>query len=288
MPVSKRYGAAADGYRRSKKSKWSRPSIYRKGRRRRPKGKFARKVMNVVNKSAETKEVMSNICTNLMITHNTVTNLNSNALTCQVGVFGETITGHGGYSGCRIGNRIFVKGIQVAMHIENQQYRPNVMYMLYLIRNKANRDLTISNKSQMFEGLNTTIPLDYIDTAQVDILFSKKFKVKQDGMGTSLPAGAAGVFDTSEVIFPVVDPLAPYEGIDTVVTNGRYMGKFYVPINKSIQYQDAEDVNAREVPSTYRYQWVIWAYDNRSTPTGNVTWPIGHVNMTTKMKFTDV
>lgn len=288
MPVSKRYGAAAAGYRRTKKSKWSRQSIYRKRGRPRPKGKFARKVMNVVNKSAETKEVMSNIATNLMITHNTVTNLNSNALTCQLGVFGETLTGVSGYSGCRIGNRIFVKGIQVAMHIENQQYRPNVMYQLYLIRNKHNRDLTISNKSQMFEGLNTTIPLDYIDTAQVDILFSKKFKVKQDGMGTTLEPGGAGVFDTSKVVVGG-DPLPfVYEGIDTVVTNGRWMGKFYVPINKSILYQDAEDTNARQVPSTYRYQWVIYGYDNRSTTTGDTTWPIGHVNMTTKMKFTDV
>lgn len=264
-----------------------RKSFRRRPASRRPRRKFASKVMNVVNRKAEVKEVMLNVCTNTPVLHNDVLNLMDNAFYSNVGVIGEQIGI--GSNGARTGKKLYAKGINVALHIENQQYRPEVKYTLYLVRNKRNIDLKLTAKGQIWEGVNTTIPLDYIDTSKVDIMFQKNITVRQSNVGTTNTAGGAGVFDTSKVVVGA-DPLPfVYEGIDSVVTNARYMGKFYIPINKTILYRDYfEGDNAQTVPVASRFQWVLTGYDNRSTTTGDTTWPLGHVNMTTKFKFTDV
>lgn len=265
------------------------PVIYRFNRPMSKKKRFAASrfnsaVMRAVNRNAETKEVLMNVATNAVVLHNTILNLDHNAFYCNIGSSGEMIGS--GSVGARTGKKLFCKGISVSLHIENQQYRPFVRYSLLLVRAKPNADNILDIKSKLFEGLNTTIPLDYIDTSKVDIIYQKNFNVKAPNVGTTESAGPAGVFDHGEVegILPDL-----YEGINTVSTNPRFMGKFYVPINKTIMYRDyADGANAQTIPSSYRYQWVIYAYDNRTTTTGDSTWPVGHVNMTTKMKFTDV
>lgn len=263
------------------KAKISRPMSFAPRFRR---ARFKNAVMNVVNRNAETKEVMLALQTNLMITHNSVHNIYPNAFYSKVGTAGEQLTSSA--SGSRVGKKSFIKGISVALHIENQQYRPHCKYQLMLVRNKVNKDATISAKSDMYEGLNSTIFLDWLDSDKVDVLFMKNFTVRAPNVGTTESAGPAGVFDHGEVegILPDL-----YEGINTVSTNPRWMGKFYVPINKNVMYKDfIAGTSDSEVPISYRYQWVIHGYDNRTTATGSTTWPIGHVNMTTKMKFTDV
>lgn len=240
------------------------------------------KIRKAVNNMAETKEVMLTLATNVLIPHNQVVNLYNNAFYSKLGSAGEQFQIAG--SGSRVGKKAYIKGISVALHIENQQYRPEVKYCLMLIRNKAAKDVPLTTKSQIFEDINTTIPLDYIDTGKVDVMFCKYFNVKQSNVGTTLTAGPAGVFDHGEVegILPDL-----YEGINTVSTNPRWMGKFYVPINKDVMYNDFAG-GSSEIPATYRYQWVIYGYDNRTSTTGSTTWPIGHVNMTTKLKFKDL
>lgn len=272
------------GARRALKMGPSRPAQTRY-KVRPMKSAFARNVMKVVNTSAETKEVMLQIANNVPVLHNSVLNINNNAFLCDIGVHGQNHNS-GSTKIQRIGNKCFVKGIKVSLHIEAQQYRPDTQYMLYLIRNKFNPAGILDTKAEIFEGVSDTIPLDYIDTDKVDIIYSKKFKVKMANMGSTRLAGPAGVFDTSAVV--ITDPLAPYEGIDTIVTNPRWMGKFYVPINKTIMYGDSDDAVLRQIPASYRYQWVLTGYDNFSTTTGTTTWPLAHVSMTTVMKFTDV
>lgn len=249
------------------------------------KSRFKQAVMNVVNRSAETKCCMLTLLSNGQLTHNTVHNIYNNAFYTKVGVAGEMVTSTP--QGTRIGKKAFIKGISVALHIENQQYRPEVKYQLMLIRNKISKDATISAKDDIYEGLNSTIFLDWVDSDKVDIMFTKNITVKQSNVGTTLTAGPAGVFDHGEVegILPDL-----YEGINTVSTNPRYMGKFYVPINSTVVYKDYNGTTGTDetIPASYRYQWVIHGYDNRTTATGSTTWPIGHVNMTTKIFFTDV
>lgn len=269
------------------KKSYKRKSAYRPRRTIKKKStnaNFKRAVMSVINKNAETKTVLSSIVNNFQLEHNSVINLSTNAFQSDLGAAGEGIDVT---TKSRIGKDIYIKGIKVSMNLESSQYRPKVTYWLYLIRNKLLPDDTINTKDQMFEGVSTTIPCDYINTDLVDIMYCKKFTLKMPNMGTTLTAGAAGTFDTAQTEGVLPDL---YEGIYSQVTNPQYVGKFYVPINKKITFRDNNGPYAAPTlpQPQQRYQWVIIPYDNFSTTTGSVTWPAGHVTMTTQMLFTDV
>lgn len=236
--------------------------------------RFRKAVMSVVNRNAEVKEVMRTIASNQTVTHNTVLNLENNAFYCEKGVEG----GNHSSGAQRIGNRIFVKGFKVALMLENQQYRPKATYWLYLVRTKGNSDSAITQQSHMFESLTSTIPMDYIDTSKVDVMFSKKIVVTMPNSGTTL----AGDSTVTGAFYEESQGMS-YE----MVTNPQKILKFYVPCNFNIQYHDSTDNNA-SVPSTMRYQWVLCAYNNFSSTTNSSVYPLGHVTMSTKMRFTDV
>lgn len=244
---------------------------------------FKRAVMSVVHKNAETKTVMRGLQNNHPILHNVIACLDDNAFMCDIGTYAEQVNNSTG--GARIGHRIYVKGIKVSLNIESQQYRPHVDYWLYLVRNKTNQDVVLDDKQKMYEGISTTIPCDYIDTNKVDVLFCKKFKPRMTNVGTTLTASANGGFNTAQVegVYPDA-----FEGTYTQVTNPQIIKKFYVPLNRTIIYRDSEDSAQRVRPASYRYQWVIMGYDNFVSGTGDETYPLGHITMTTKMNFTDV
>lgn len=266
--------------RRLAKSKTYKSKVVPYKSKYRTKLSFKKAVMSVVNKNAEVKTVMRQVCSNLTLQHNNIHNIDSNAFYCEMGNYGED---RGSGVGARNGNKIFVKGIKVSLNIESQQYRPAVQYWLYLIRKKGNQDAVIDVKDEMFEGISTTLPCDYIDTSKVDILFCKKFKPRMPNMGTTLTASANGQFNVAQTEGVVPDL---YEGIYSQVTNPQIIQKFYVPLNRTILYQDAD--SARTIPASYRYQWVIMTYDNYSSTTADAVYPTGHITMTTKMNFTDV
>lgn len=250
---------------------------YRKYKRmsKHPKA-FASRVMRVVNQRAETKEVMRQLKNNQVLDHNDLVNLDGNAFECDIGVHG----GNHALAVQRDGNKIFLKGLKIAVQIENQQYRPQASYWLYLVRLKgAAMDTLVTGKSQMFEGISTTIPMDYLDTAKCDVLFSKKLVVKAPNTGSSLALGG-----TVDGVADIDSAGSSYE----VVSNGQTIQKFYVPINKTIQYRDSDDSALRMIPSSYRYQWVCASYSTFGTTTGGATYPVGHITMTQIMKFTDV
>lgn len=230
---------------------------------------------------AETKEVLLTICTNQVVNHNSVVNLYNNAFLSTVGSQGEQEQAGG--SGCRIGTKIFIKGINVALHIEGQQYRPRTHWKLFLVRNRL-VETDITTKDQIYEGTNTNIMLDWIDPKKVDIIYSKCFVVTMPNVGTSLPANTgAGVLPDPVGVF---DHESSSGAIWTVSTNPSWRGKFYVPINMNITYTDLT-----QVPARMRYQWVIQAYDNYGAPSSGSFWttyPVGHVSMQTKMKFKDI
>lgn len=217
---------------------------------------------------------------NTTVWHNTVQMLDNNAFYSARGTESEMF--ESAQEGCRIGKVIYITRLRVALHIEAQQYRPLTHYWLYLVRNKINKDANIDTKSEMFEGRSSTIPLDWIDTGRVDILFSKKFTVRMPNSGTSLGMlqDATGVGKNGFAY--KTDAGEDYE----VFTNPQIITKFNVPINMKIMYAD-ESV----VPATMRYQWVLCAYDNFTTFTGvpgSGGWPVGHISMTTVMQFKDV
>lgn len=244
--------------------------------RRYRRSRFRKAVMSVINRNAEVKEVMRSIVSNATVTHNTVMNLNSNAFFCEKGFEG----GNHSSAAQRIGNRIFVKGFKCALMLENQQYRPRCTYWLYLVRAKGGAaDTPINNQSKMFEGVTTTLPMDYIDTDKVDVMFCKKFTVTMPNSGTTLAGDATvtGAFyeESSGAMY-------------TMVTNPQKILKFYVPCNFNIQYHDSDESGASTVPTSMRYQWVLCAYSNFSATTADGTYPLGHVTFSTKMRFTDV
>jgi len=274
-------------YKRKRKSTKSNTK-WRKFRRNvpRPVAKkrkvFAKKVMAVVNRKAEVKKQMFEVCSNFTLDHNVLQNLFSNVFVTKVGTAGDNInlvTGHN-----RIGNKIYVKGIKVSINLEAQQYRPYTTYNLYLVRNKTNPSAHIDDKSEMFEGVSTTIPCDYIDPTKVHVLFQKRFTLKMPNSGTNvaMSTSADGVLFNGGAYEYQND--ASYH----LFTNPRYCGKFYVPINKHIKYLDyGDDVNGMTDPQ-HRYQWVITGYNNFSTKSGDNNYPLAHLTMTQQLIFTDV
>jgi len=185
-----------------------------------------------------------------------------------------------GNIGARIGDSIYCQGINVALHIEGQQYRPKTHWKLFLVRNRL-VDTDITAKSQMYEGANNNIMLDWLDTAKCEIIWSKNFTVTMPNLGTSTTANT-GVDGLPPGTFDLIKVGEDY----SLVTNPSWRGKFYVPINKTIRYQENSTI-----PAFQRYQWVVQAYDNYTMPSSGAYWdayPIGHVSMCTKMKFKDV
>jgi len=242
---------------------------------------FQRKVKKTLMNLSETKEVLIEVCTNQSCKHNALTNLSANALSSTQGWKREQ-EGYtpAGNIGARIGDTIFVKGFSVALHIEGQQYRPRTHFKLFLVRNRT-VDTTIDSKNQMYEGVNTNIMLDWLDTSKCEIIWSKNFIVTMPNQGTSVTANT-GTEGLPPGTFDLVSGGETY----TLVTNPSWRGKFYVPINKNIRYQENSTI-----PAFSRYQWVMQAYDNYTMPSSGAYWdayPVGHVSMCTKMKFKDV
>jgi len=251
-------------------------------------------VKKVIQSMAEQKIVYREVCKNFPLLHNEIFCIDSqfNALISTNGTLGDQMNPTPTQGGCRIGNKVFAKGICCAIHIENQQYRPQCYYTLYLVRNKGNRDQIISGKAFVMEGMTNMLPLDYIDTAKVDVIFSKKFTVRAPNAGTTTTANGVTIANPSGTFFEVAGG-ETY----TVYSNGAKQMKFYVPLNITVQYNDGATGNPAlsEIPTFHRYQWIMSAYSNYSTKSqGDTpeaqwnTYPVGHVSLSTKFKFADV
>lgn len=276
------------------------PTTYRKKTyfARRPRTKFAAKVMRTINRYSEVKTQPAVLADYTEIKHNIVQSIYDNAFRTKIGTAGEgaLYTGGGALSnGSRVGKAIFLKGIKVALNIQQSQKRPLVKYNIYLVRNKIVPDSTINTKAEMFEGYSTTIPMDYIDTDKVDIMFSKQVTIRMPNNATAkdmvAPSGLANQNEPGPDDVSV--PVRAYNGADkSVYTNPQHFSKFYVPVNKKIVFRDFMDgASFSEIPvGPQRYQWVITAYDNHDTDLGGDpgTEVLAHLKMTTILKFTDV
>eukprot|EP00961_Rhodomonas_salina_P268358 3626469-Rhodomonas_salina.1 len=232
MPLGKRkYGAYGSKYmsRTNRRRKTPR-GLYRSRRPRATRGKFARKVMNIVNRRAEVKSVMKN-CTGgsgaqTQLNHNNVTLLQFNALEQSIGIRGEVVPSSTG--GNRIGKKIFLKGMKCAINLESIQKRPQVTYWLALMRNKKDPYSNIDTKGDIFEGINSTIPMDYIDTDKVEVKFMKKFVLRMPNAGTSSSMAAPGFAPTWD---NNGDPQMKF-----TVTNPQRIEKFWVPLLARVHY----------------------------------------------------
>jgi hypothetical protein len=245
------------------------------------KSNFARAVMSVVNKKAEVKLQPLVVADYDEVKHNIIQNLTDNAFFTKLGTPGEGNVAT--TSGSRIGKVIFAKGMKVALNIQQSQKRALCKYVLYLVRNKVVPDSTIDDKAEMFEGYTNTIPMDYIDTDKVQILFAKYITIKMPNLATAKdmvnPSGLANLAEPDNL----------YKG---VVTNPQHFSKFYIPLNRKIMYRDYEDGGtwSNNPIGNNRYQWVITAYDNHDTDRGGTpgTEVLAHIKMTTQLLFTDV
>lgn len=286
MPLGKRkYGAYGSKYQSRTNRRRKIGGVRFKSRARAPfRAKFAKRVMSVVNRRAELKSVFKTWTgVETTIQHNRVLALAPNALTTALGVRGESgdnMDGTGSWTassgGNRVGKKIFVKGIKVSLMIEQSQKRAYCNYWLGLIRNKVSSTDSLNDKGKVFEGLNSTIPMDYIDTDKVDIKFMKKISIRMPNQATAkdMVAGSG------------LANLAEQDGISkAVITNPQRIQKFYVPMNRTITYGDKGDGNDQFPIPKDHYQWVLWAYDNHSTSAGT---DIGKIHLATKLNFTDV
>lgn len=236
---------------------------------------------SVLMKTAEQKLVFRELAVNTAIVHNQVQTITSNAFYSDHGTGGEQgITGS--ITGNRVGKEIYVKGIKVAINLEALQKRPHTTYWLYLIRNKADPAQALNSKASMFEGRSTTIPMDYLDTDKVHVLYCKKMTLRMPNAGTSASLDASGWAPTWA---NAGDPQMKF-----VVTNPQKIQKFYVPIHRKIIYNDDDTgTTTRTVPRAgNQYQWVIIGYDNYASPDSGTDSQIGSIHMTTVMYFIDV
>lgn len=242
---------------------------------------FVKRVQRAVNRFAEQKEHIREIADNLKIEHNVLQNINDNALYTVLGTIGEGMNTSS--FGSRQGKKIYAKGLACSLILESQQYRPNVDYWLYLVRQKRTPDAVINIKTDMFEGISDQIPTDYIDSDKVQVIFCKKFKPRMPNPGIDDPMQSGTVLGSS-------DGNAHNATGGRSIPNPRLLTKFYVPLNRTIHYRDYhDDANAARIPLPgSRYQWCMVAYNNNSTIDSGGTWPCGHLWLTTKLKFTDV
>jgi hypothetical protein len=245
--------------------------------RLRPRTKWARRVMNVMNNYAERKIQYTEIADNFTLTHNEVQSLNTNALYTQRGPYSE-INGQSvaNYQGNRIGKKIYVKGMSIRGIIESQQYRPNVDYWLYLVRN-VNDEGAINSNTKMFEGLTDQLPTDYVDNEKVQVLYCKKMKPRMPNPGADNAMNTTGTGGIS-------DGNAHPADIVGSVPNPKTVFKDYIRLNRYVTYKD----NSTDPVAYFKYQWVIVSYNNNSTINNGGTWPCGHLWLNTKMYFTDV
>lgn len=280
--MPKRLSAFSSRYVAKRRRAVRAPYVKRK-KVRLARSRFARRVMSVVNRRSEVKECFREIAVNKVLTHNNVVNVTDNAFLTRLGTAGEDM--EPGSGGARIGNEIFCKGIKVAINIEALQKRPQTSYWLYLVRHKLLPDTAIGASTQMFEGRSTTIPMDYIDTSKVDVIFCKKFVLRMPNQGTSLSQPATN--PPGFVALAESGGTPEYKG---VVTNPQHMSKFYVSVNKKLTFRDYDNNNgAHNIPNPgQRYQWVCIPYDNYVTPSSGSDSQIGSLHMTTVMKYTDV
>lgn len=242
------------------------------------KRRFTRRVMRVVNNMAERKIQYIEHADNFTLKHNEVQNLSTNVLYTQRGAYSEckgTSIANG--SGNRVGKKIFVKGIAVRGIIESQQYRPNVDYWLYLVRN-INDENSININSEMFEQSTGELPTDYIDKEKVQVLWVKKMRPRMPNPGVD------------NAMQTTANPGEPSDGnahpADIVgsVPNPKTIFKDYIKINRTITYKD----NSTDPIAPQKYQFVVVSYNNNSTINNGGTWPCGHIWLNTKMYFTDV
>lgn len=264
-----------------KKSKPSSRAMYKKRKARVGKSKFAKAVRSVILRNMETKEVFLEPAVNRTITHNKITHIDANAFYCELGVRGEDSLSTTA-SGCRVGKEIFIKGIKVAINLEARQKRAQTTYWLYLIRNKVNPSTNITQKAEIYEGRSSTIPMDYIDTDKVHVLFCKKIVLRMPNAATSASMAASG-------FAPTWDNSGNPE-MKFVVTNPQKIEKFYIPINKKIIYNDDADGasgRVKPVPGN-QYQWLMIGYDNFTTPDTGTDSELASLHMTTVMYFKDV
>ena len=281
MPGYKRFRKQSLTYRSAKRKRSYPTRTYKSKslRTRTARGRFARNVMQVVNKRAETKICYHEVCSNKEVLHNTGDNLYNDVLAIPRGSNGEAEVG--ATQGTRVGKKVYIKGIKVSMMLESQQYRPQVTYWIYLVKSK--RNTTTIGYTDMFEGISSTTPCDYIDQDKVNVLYCKKVTLRMPNTGTSVAmsqdASGVAINGTAYRIQSGED----YE----LFTNPKKCMKFYIPINKTIEFIQEGELEDTTQPWC-RYQWFITAYDTFTTKTGSNNWPTGHITMSQKILFTDV
>jgi len=263
--------ARSSTYGRRTRRRYTKPSPYKRYGRKSVRGKFAKNVMAVVNRRAETKSMYQEYADNKTLKHNWVENITNNAFNARINSDAEGTQA----AVSIIGRKCFIKGLAIKIIIENQQYRSIMHYTLMLVRNKINPDTSITLKDHMYEGHTDQIPTDYLDTSKVQVMFRKSFKVEQTSMPSTDNAMDASVADGD------ADGVA--EGTMNLIANANYIRSFYIPINKQFHYRD----DNLPMPSQ-RYQWVIMPYCNNSTTTGGSVYPTGHIWMCQKTFYTDV
>lgn len=283
-----------------KRKMYKRKSYKKKPRlTKRTRGAVTRVVKKVLDSRTETKNVIMEIVRNAPVLADNIVCLTDNAFYTKIGIFGQELPNITNFNGAaRIGNEIYARGMQVSIHIEAQQYRPETTWWLYLIRNRVEGSDAITAKSDIFEGRSPLIPMDYIDPQKVDILFRKKWILRMPNQGTILPAGTGAGLGQPPGTFDVNGELpGTVEDYDwRVVTNPQKIEKFYVPLKRKIKYVRDQRAPQNYFPiADHQYQWVCCAYDNYAstitggaTPGGVALYPIGHVSMTTKLMFTDM
>lgn len=242
----------------------------------RKRSSFKKAVMRVVNRKAETKEYFQARASNSPVTHNNVHNICSNLFDIPLGVYGSSVNSN---YGTRVGKQIYVKGISIAYAIESQQYRMDCKYTIAVMAGKNTLTTgVIDTYGEVFEGVSTRIPMDYIDMDKVKITYMKNMSIRMPASGTYTMLDAHGMAPEGT------------EASNEVYTNPKRLGKLWVPINKVIRYTDQiANASTDAIPSGFdRLQLVLWAYDNFSSTTNDTTYPVGHISLSTKVYFTDV
>lgn len=244
-------------------------------RRYRPKKKFERRVMRVVNNLAETKIAMKNCANNLNLQHNTLVTLETSM--CDTTHGNASLRPDLAFTGNRIGKRIYAKGLQIRIKLENDQKQPGVQYRIYVYKVQPGQLATAPSTLNFYQGVHTDKLMDYQRGDLYKCLYVKNVKVVAPNQGTTEGHTVGpGNYNVRQDVT---------EEDERVIMRGQKVLKFWIPIKKTIEYPRYEAGSGDDTPIYDHYGCCVMAYSNYNTTTGNI---IGYCDMSYKFYYTDV
>lgn len=210
-------------------------------------------VKRILNKQLETKSALSTTTDYQQIGHNSFISLAAGDLLATTQGTADPNTS---VLGCRIGDQINLKRVNISMMLELNERYSDVTYRIFVV--KSAKDDALS-PGFFFTGLSGNKMLDRVDKERYTVLYEKWGKIKNDTQG-----GGRNVAEDSTITVPATGLyIASGAGFQfsriTKIVKFNLPGKLFGK-NGLIQYE-----NGSSQVKMNDYHILIYAYSNYTT-----------------------